>query len=187
MTGKSVTCTKSTRPAAISLRFIDRLPCERSGTSDSSLSLATTSTAAPLSMVASGQPRVSCNVEDTTVAGMCIVLTFHSSSEWGSMPDVMICAVSRKVVAPNTIRCSPPFMRPEIAPPAFGGTAIAKALQGCKKELARRDASAQKQLAAAKNTETTEDSDPSQDNVPDNSNSDDGVEQGHGNDDADDG
>lgn len=39
---------------------------------------------------------------------------------------------------PSALRCSPPFMRPEIAPPAFGGTAIAKALQGCKKELARR-------------------------------------------------
>lgn len=40
---------------------------------------------------------------------------------------------------PSALRCSPPFMRPEIAPPAFGGTAIAKALQGCKKELARRE------------------------------------------------
>jgi Ca-activated chloride channel family protein len=40
---------------------------------------------------------------------------------------------------PSTIRCSPPFMRPEIAPAPFGGTAIGKALQGCKKELARRD------------------------------------------------
>ena len=40
---------------------------------------------------------------------------------------------------PSAIRCSPPFMRPEIAPPAFGGTSIGKALQGCKKELSRRD------------------------------------------------
>lgn len=40
---------------------------------------------------------------------------------------------------PSAIKCSPPFMRPEIAPAPFGGTAIAKALQGCKKELARRD------------------------------------------------
>src|ERR671913_271963 len=55
MTGKSVTWTRSTRPAAINARFIDRLPCERSGTSDSSLSLATTSTASPATTVASGQ------------------------------------------------------------------------------------------------------------------------------------
>ena len=57
MTGKSVTCTRSTRPAAISARFIDRLPCERNGTSDSSLSRATTSTASPLTTVAFGQSR----------------------------------------------------------------------------------------------------------------------------------
>ena len=30
-------------------------------------------------------------------------------------------------------------MQPENAPPAFGGTAIAKALQACKKELTRRE------------------------------------------------
>ena len=35
-------------------RFIDRLPCERIGTSDSSLSRATTSTASPRATVASG-------------------------------------------------------------------------------------------------------------------------------------
>ena len=64
------------------------------------------STASPLTMVASGQPRVSCNVEEITVAGMRIVRTFHSSSELGSMPAVMISAISRKVVAPKTIRCS---------------------------------------------------------------------------------
>lgn len=40
---------------------------------------------------------------------------------------------------PSAIRCAPPFMRPEIAPPAFGGTAIAKALRGCIKELRRAD------------------------------------------------
>jgi Ca-activated chloride channel family protein len=39
----------------------------------------------------------------------------------------------------SAIRCSPPFMKPEIAPPAFGGTAIGKALRGCKTELRRRD------------------------------------------------
>jgi Ca-activated chloride channel family protein len=40
---------------------------------------------------------------------------------------------------PSAIKCAPPFMRPEVAPPAFGGTAIAKALQGCKKVLQDRD------------------------------------------------
>lgn len=40
---------------------------------------------------------------------------------------------------PSAIRCSPPFMRPEIAPAPFGGTSIAKALRGCKTELRRRD------------------------------------------------
>ncbi|AWM37844.1 von Willebrand factor type A domain protein [Gemmata obscuriglobus] len=39
----------------------------------------------------------------------------------------------------TAIRCSPPFMRPETVPPPFGGTAIAKALNGCKTELRRRD------------------------------------------------
>lgn len=39
----------------------------------------------------------------------------------------------------SAIRCSPPFMRPEIAPAPFGGTAIAKAIGGCKTELRRRD------------------------------------------------
>jgi hypothetical protein len=49
---------------------------------------------------------VSCNVEDTTVAGMRIDRMFHSSSVLGSMPEDMICAFSRKVVAPKTIRTS---------------------------------------------------------------------------------
>jgi Ca-activated chloride channel family protein len=40
---------------------------------------------------------------------------------------------------PSAIKCATPFMRPEVAPPPFGGTAIAKALQGCKKVLAGRD------------------------------------------------
>jgi hypothetical protein len=39
----------------------------------------------------------------------------------------------------------------------------------------------------APNTETNEESDPSQDNVPDLSDPEDGVEQGNGNDDSDDG
>jgi Ca-activated chloride channel homolog len=40
---------------------------------------------------------------------------------------------------PSALKCSTPFMRPEIAPAAFGGTAIAKALQGCKKEVTKRE------------------------------------------------
>ncbi len=40
---------------------------------------------------------------------------------------------------PSAIKCAPPFMKPEIAPPAFGGTAIANALRGCKKMLQDRD------------------------------------------------
>lgn len=40
---------------------------------------------------------------------------------------------------PSALRCSFPFMRPEKAPRAFGGTSIAKALRGCKKELAQTD------------------------------------------------
>ena len=40
---------------------------------------------------------------------------------------------------PSAIKCAPPFMRPEVAPPPFGGTAIATALRGCKKELVDRE------------------------------------------------
>lgn len=36
---------------------------------------------------------------------------------------------------PSAIKCATPFMKPDIAPPAFGGTAIAKALRGCKQAL----------------------------------------------------
>jgi Ca-activated chloride channel homolog len=39
---------------------------------------------------------------------------------------------------PSAIRCSPPFMRPENAPPWFGGTEIGKALQGCREVLTSR-------------------------------------------------
>ncbi len=35
----------------------------------------------------------------------------------------------------SAIRCSPPFMRPENAPPWFGGTAIGKALLSCRQVL----------------------------------------------------
>lgn len=39
----------------------------------------------------------------------------------------------------SAIKCSPPFMRPEIAPPGFGGTMIPKAVRGCKKVLIERE------------------------------------------------
>ncbi len=35
----------------------------------------------------------------------------------------------------SAIRCSPPFMRPEIAPPWFGGTEIGKAILACRQQL----------------------------------------------------
>ena len=38
----------------------------------------------------------------------------------------------------SAIRCAPPFMKPEIVPPWFGGTLIAKALLACKEVLAER-------------------------------------------------
>jgi Ca-activated chloride channel family protein len=38
----------------------------------------------------------------------------------------------------SAIRCAPPFMRPEIAPPWMNGTEIGKALLGCKKVLLER-------------------------------------------------
>src|SRR5215211_1325547 len=78
-TGKSVTCTRSTMPALISARFSDRLPCERNGTPDSSLSRATTSTAFPLTTVAFGQSRGSSSVVDTTVPGMFHIWMTHGS------------------------------------------------------------------------------------------------------------
>jgi Ca-activated chloride channel family protein len=39
----------------------------------------------------------------------------------------------------SALRCAPPFMRPEIAPPWMGGTEIGKALRACKKVLAERE------------------------------------------------
>jgi len=39
----------------------------------------------------------------------------------------------------SAIRCSPPFMRPEVAPPWFGGTEIGKVLLACKDFLTDRE------------------------------------------------
>jgi Ca-activated chloride channel homolog len=39
----------------------------------------------------------------------------------------------------SAVRCAPPFMRPEIAPPWMGGTLIAKALRSCRKVLVDRN------------------------------------------------
>jgi Ca-activated chloride channel family protein len=38
----------------------------------------------------------------------------------------------------SAIRCAPPFMRPEVAPPWMGGTEIGKALRACKAVLTSR-------------------------------------------------
>lgn len=40
---------------------------------------------------------------------------------------------------PSAIRCSPPFMRPEVVPPWFGGTMIGKALLACRQVLTSRE------------------------------------------------
>src|SRR5919109_2151799 len=108
--GKSVTCRRSTRPAAISARFIDRLPCERNGTSDSSFSRATMSTASPLTTVASGQSRGPFSVVDTTVAGRLLIRVTHGSrTSDSSVLEASIRANARYVLAPKTIRCSSPY------------------------------------------------------------------------------
>ena len=39
----------------------------------------------------------------------------------------------------SAFRCAPPFMRPEIIPPWFGGTEIGKALLACRQVLTARD------------------------------------------------
>ncbi len=39
----------------------------------------------------------------------------------------------------SAIRCAPPFMRPEVVPPWFGGTEIGKALMACREVLRQRD------------------------------------------------
>ena len=39
----------------------------------------------------------------------------------------------------SAVRCSPPFMRPEMAPRWFGGTEIGKALRACRKVLIGRE------------------------------------------------
>src|SRR3712207_5644827 len=106
---KIVTWTRSTRPAVISARFIDRLPWERNGTSDSSLRRATTSTPSPFTRVASGQSRGSSRVVDTTVAGMLLIrVTQGSRTSESSVLEASIDTNCRNVVAPKTIRCSLP-------------------------------------------------------------------------------
>lgn len=65
----------------------------------------------------------------------------------------------------------------------FGGGATMTACQAAGQD--QNDGSTDEN--APPNVETNDESSPSQDNVPDNSDRDDGVEQGNGNDDADDG
>src|ERR687885_717747 len=102
MTGKSVTWTRSTRPAAISARFIDRLPCERNGTSDSSLSRATTATASPRTRVAFGQLRGPSSVVDTTVAGRLRIRVTQGSPTSDSAVLEQLGALLAPVAAPVT-------------------------------------------------------------------------------------
>jgi Ca-activated chloride channel family protein len=61
--------------------------------------------------------------------GDAVGLTFfgHSVLHWVPLTSDM-----------SAIRCAPPFMRPEVAPPWMGGTEIGKALRACKKILAER-------------------------------------------------
>lgn len=74
----------------------DRLPCDRSGTSDSSLSAATTWTGSPAATVASGQSSGSRSVEDTTVSGLRTIHVTQSSRTSDSGPSVpSMCTNSR--------------------------------------------------------------------------------------------
>jgi hypothetical protein len=66
--------------------------------------------ASPRTTVASGQSSGSANVDDTTVAGRLVIASTHGSNT--SAPaglELRIATNSRNVVAPNTIRCSPPY------------------------------------------------------------------------------
>src|SRR5688572_18830962 len=82
------------------------LPFERNGTSDCFLRRATTSTASPLTTVASGQSRGPSSVDDTTVAGRLLIRAFTGSSSLGPLLEPSSCANCRYVLAPKTIRCS---------------------------------------------------------------------------------
>jgi hypothetical protein len=93
ITGKIVTCTRSTKPAAIKARLSDRLPCERSGTSHSSLSLATTSTASPRTTVTSGQSSGPSSVLRDHRRGMVRIRSTHGSGS--PAPSVFGPSISR--------------------------------------------------------------------------------------------
>ncbi len=89
-----------------SARFIDRLPCERRGTLDSSLSRATTSTASPRTRVASGQSRGSSSVVETTVVGRFLSAPLTGSTSFKNpVRGPMDCMNIRIVLAPRTSRC----------------------------------------------------------------------------------
>ena len=90
----------------MSARFSDRLPCDRSGTADSSLSRATMATGSPLTTVASGQSSGARSVEETMVAGRSRMRVTHWSLA-SSGAEASIAACARYVVAPKTIRWSP--------------------------------------------------------------------------------
>src|SRR6266487_219105 len=126
MTGKIVTWTRSTRPAAISARFIDRLPCERSGTSDSSLSRAMTSTASPLTRVATGQSSGPCSVVDTTVIGRFLIRVTHGSraSDSSGPEDHPLLRVVEGEAAIEQLRA---LLTPVAAPVAVVGAVAVEA------------------------------------------------------------
>jgi hypothetical protein len=84
-------------------RANDRLPCERNGTSDSSLSRATTSTASPLTRVAFGQSRGPSSVVDTTVAGMFHIRVTHGSRT----SDSSVLSASIRSNSRNVLVCRP--------------------------------------------------------------------------------
>ena len=97
ITGKSVTWTRSTRPAAISARFIDRLPWERNGTvglllepGDDVDGVAAHERSRPASRA--GPSRVL----DTTVAGRFRIRVTHGSrTSDSSVLAASICANAR--------------------------------------------------------------------------------------------
>src|SRR6185312_10300336 len=94
---------RSTRPAAISAWFSDRLPCDRIGTSDSCLSRLMTSTASPLTTVASGQSSGSSRVLDTTVVGRLLIRLTHGSPTPDSSVAEPLGALLAPVAAPVAV------------------------------------------------------------------------------------
>ena len=106
MTGKIVTRTRSTSPAAISAQFRVRRPWERIGASDSALRRATTSAASAHSRtVTSGQSSGLVSVDEITVVGRYFIrVLIGSSASESSVIPLGIVANSRIVPGPRTSR-----------------------------------------------------------------------------------